>query len=49
MQQPEAYFGGAGAVFDESGTLVAEKTRDFLRKLMHAYAAWVHTLLAARP
>lgn len=40
MQQPEAYVGGAGTLFDESGRL-ADKSRDFLQKFIDAYALWV--------
>jgi chromate reductase len=48
LQQPEAYLGNAGTFFDESGKLANEKTREFLEKIMHAYAAWVETILGAR-
>ncbi len=41
MQQPEAYIGGAAKLFDESGKLTNEGTRDFLKKFMAAYAEWV--------
>ena len=40
MQQPEAYLGGAGDVFDASGKL-AEKTRPFLQKFIDEFAQWV--------
>jgi len=40
LQQPEAYVGGAAALFDEAGNLNNEGTRDFLRRFMEAYAAW---------
>ena len=40
MQQPEAYLGHADELFDESGNLKNEKTQDFLRKFVEAYAAW---------
>jgi chromate reductase len=40
MQQPEAYVGGAGTLFDEAGTL-SEKTRPFMQKFIDAYAQWV--------
>ena len=40
MQQPEAYLGGAGAAFDESGAL-SEKTRPFLQAFIDAYVQWV--------
>lgn len=44
MQQPEAYFGGAGKAFDAEGE-PNETTREFLRTFITAYAAWVERLL----
>jgi len=41
LQQPEAYIGGAAGLFDAEGHLSNESTRDFLRKFMEAYAAWI--------
>ncbi len=41
MQQPEAYVGGAAALFDEQGSPKVEATREFLRKFMEAFAAWI--------
>ena len=41
MQQPEAYIGGAAALFDEAGTLVNETTGTFLTRFMAAFAAWI--------
>lgn len=41
MQQPEAYIGNAAKLFDDSGALASESTRDFLRKFMDAFAKWV--------
>jgi Predicted flavoprotein len=43
MQQPEAYIGNVAALFDASGVLVNEKTRDFLKKFMDSFASWVET------
>jgi len=43
MQQPEAYIGGAEKLFDASGKLTVEPTRDFLRKFLQAFAAWIET------
>ena len=40
MQQPEAYLGGAGSVFDEAGKL-SEKTKPFLQAFIDAYGHWV--------
>ena len=41
LQMPEAYIGGADKLFDESGKLVNPSTREFLRKYMQAFAAWI--------
>ena len=46
LQQPEAYLGGAGSVFDESGKL-SEKTRPFLQAFIAAYSQWVEQLKKA--
>lgn len=40
MQQPEAYFGGAGNAFDAAGKL-SEQSRPFLQGFITAYAKWV--------
>ena len=40
MQQPEAYVGGAGKLFDDKGELV-EATREFMSKFLHAFAQWI--------
>jgi len=41
MQQPEAYVGNAASLFNESGDLINDSTREFLTKFMQAFAAWV--------
>lgn len=41
LQQPEAYVGHAADLFDEEGRLKNDATREFLRKFMQAFAAWV--------
>ncbi len=46
LQQPEAYVGGAAALFDEQGNLKADGTREFLRKFMEAFAAWIERTAA---
>jgi chromate reductase len=48
MQQPEAYIGGAGKLFDESGNLTNDTTRHFLKAFVDAYAAWIELILAGR-
>ncbi|MCU1720577.1 NADPH-dependent FMN reductase [Pseudomonas sp. 5P_5.1_Bac1] len=40
MQQPEAYIGGAAALFDEQGKL-SEKARPFLQGFIDSFAKWV--------
>jgi chromate reductase, NAD(P)H dehydrogenase (quinone) len=41
MQQPEAYIGGAGQLFDARGDLTNPSTREFLVKFLGAFAVWV--------
>jgi len=41
MQQPEAYIGNAGNLFDDKGTLTNPGTRDFVANYMQAFAQWV--------
>jgi chromate reductase len=41
LQQPEAYIGGAGDLFDESGGLKKPETRKFLESFLAAFAAWI--------
>ena len=47
MQMPEAYVGGVANLFDADGGLQKDDVREFLRKFMTAFAAWVERLLAA--
>lgn len=44
MQQPEAYIGNVGDLFDDDGKLISEQTAKFLRKFMSALADWVGTI-----
>ena len=41
MAQPEAYIGGAGALFDERGKLINDSTKDFLNSYMKAFEKWI--------
>lgn len=41
LQQPEAYVGGAGALFDDQGNIVADGTRAFFKTFIDAFAAWI--------
>lgn len=44
MQQPEAYVGGAAALFDADGTFNNERTRGFLQNFAQQFAAWIALL-----
>lgn len=41
MAQPEAYIGGAGALFDNEGNLINDSTKDFLNSFMIAFEEWI--------
>ena len=41
MQQPEAYIGHVASLLDNEGKLTNDGTRDFLRKFMEHFAAWI--------
>ena len=41
MQQPEAYIGGVAKLLDPEGNLANADTREFLRKFMESFAAWI--------
>lgn len=41
LQQPEAYIGQAGNLFDAQGKITNEDTKKFLQKFMETYADWV--------
>ncbi|MEA3000954.1 MAG: hypothetical protein QOK17_2787 [Sphingomonadales bacterium] len=49
MQQPEAYFGGAGGFFDEDGELANEGTAKVVRQFITAFALWVERLAGGAP
>ncbi len=42
MAQPEAYIGNAQNLFDDSGKLTNDSTRDFLKNFMQAFEKWVN-------
>ncbi len=46
MQQPEAYVGGVQGLLDAQGNLTNDSTREFLRKFMEAFAAWIEKIAA---
>jgi len=41
MPQPEAYIGRAAELFNDSGDLTSDSTREFASTFMRAFAAWV--------
>ena len=41
LQQPETYLAKVNELFDEKGSLVNERTREHLKKLMDSFAVWV--------
>lgn len=43
LQQPEAYIGNAGNLFNEQGEITNEDTRKYLQKFIDTYAKWVET------
>lgn len=43
MAQPEAYIGNAASLFDESGALKNDATKDFLKNFLTAFEKWVQT------
>jgi chromate reductase, NAD(P)H dehydrogenase (quinone) len=46
LQQPEAYIGGAGSLFDDKGNIADDTTRDFMEKFLQAFSAWIERNLA---
>jgi chromate reductase len=41
LQQPEAYINGADKIFDPSGKLTDERTRDFVTKYLASFATFI--------
>ena len=41
LQQPEAYIGNAGSLFDANGKVTNETTVELMKKFMQAFAKWV--------
>jgi chromate reductase len=48
MPYPEAYIPDAETLFDSSGRLTGDSTRQFLQQFMEAFAAWVGRFSTAR-
>jgi chromate reductase len=49
LQQPEAYIGGAGDLFDEGGALKKPEIKQFLEKFLAAFATWIEKTAAKAP
>jgi chromate reductase len=47
LQQPEAYIGGAGDLFDDAGAVKKPETKQFLDKFLAAFAAWIERTASA--
>lgn len=47
MQQPEAYIGNVGNLFDEQGKLTNDSTRQFLQVYIDSYAKWIARHISA--
>jgi chromate reductase len=41
LAQPEAYIGGAGALFDDSGEITNDDRRKLFQKFVAAFSAWI--------
>jgi chromate reductase len=41
LQQPEAYVGNAGKLFDEQSNLTNDDTKKFLEKFLQGFAGWI--------
>lgn len=46
LQQPEAYIGGLGDMFDAQGNVTKPETRAFLTKIMAAFGTWIERTAA---
>jgi chromate reductase, NAD(P)H dehydrogenase (quinone) len=41
LQQPEAYIGGGGTLFDDEGELAQDSTREFFRGFIEKFGRWI--------
>jgi chromate reductase len=48
MAQPEAYVGNGGQLFDAQGGIAAPETREFLGRVLGAFAGWIERNAKAR-
>lgn len=45
LQQPEAYIGNAGEIFDESGKIKSDSVKKYIQQFIQAYEEWVDQIL----
>ncbi len=45
MQQPEAYIGNAGDLFDGQGAITKKEVTEIVQKFLDTYAEWVKTIV----
>jgi chromate reductase len=43
LQQPEAYIAASNKLVGDDGKIADESKREFLQKIMHAFAGWIET------
>lgn len=48
LQQPEAYIGNVASLLNSQGELMDDRTREYLRTFMGAFAKWVGTVSGSR-
>jgi len=48
MQQPEAYVGNVGEIFDDKGDLIDENSQKFLQMFMDSFVSWVYANSATK-
>lgn len=44
LQQPELYLANVGGLVDAGGKIVNDSTREFLRRFVEAFAAWIERI-----
>jgi chromate reductase len=49
LQQPEAYIGHVGKLFDARGRITAPETVEFLRRFVSAFEQWIRRLQLTNP
>ena len=49
LLKPEVFIGQAGTKIDDAGNVTDETTKDFIRKLLEAFAAWTKRMRSTAP